>query len=92
MTSQLSTKLRELATYAHTHADALVQEYGPKLDAAAEDVSHKLEAWTNAVDHWVETHFEPEAEKLRGEAGAAYRLATTKAHELMDEAKAKFFA
>lgn len=88
MTNQLIVKLGTLSVSVATHFKEEARAFEPQLMAAAEDVGHKLEAWTSAVDHWVETHFEPEAEKLREEAGAAYRLAVTKAHELIDAAKA----
>lgn len=89
MTSQLVTKLVNLAHQLKTNADTEIAAYSPKLHAVAADLEHTLEAWTSSVDHWVELHFTPEAEKLRQEAGALYRATVQKAHELLAEASAK---
>lgn len=83
MTTQLVKRLTNLAEF-------MDGEYGPKLRAAADDVEHKLEAWTSEVDRWVELHFDAEAEKVREEAGAAYREAVKVAHDLIAKAKATF--
>lgn len=88
MTHQLAEKLRAFADQAETSLAAAANALAPKLREAAEDAEHKLEAWTTAVDHWVEVHFTAAAGGAREEAGAAYRLAVTKAHELLDEVKA----
>ncbi|HLZ23649.1 MAG TPA: hypothetical protein VKQ30_16180 [Ktedonobacterales bacterium] len=87
MTIQLIDKLKNFATAAEGMLTTKAKELAPKLHAAADDLEHKLEAWTSSVDHWVETHFTPEAEKLREQAGADYRAAVAEAHKLVDEAK-----
>jgi len=87
MTVQLIEKLKNFAIAAEGTISEKAKELAPKLHAAADDLEHKLEAWTSSVDHWVETHFTPEAEKLRQEAGAEYRAAVAEAHKLVDEAK-----
>lgn len=88
MSDQFIQKLGTLSVSAATHVDAAVREYEPKLKAAAENIGHTLHVWLDAVDAWVESHFEPEAEKLREQAGGAYRAAVVEAHQLADEVKA----
>lgn len=89
MTTHLVNKLEALATKLETNVSAEIAEYAPRLRVAAADAAHKLEAWTAAVDHWVELHFQEAAEKAREEAGAAYRAAVTFAHNLHAEASTK---
>lgn len=92
MTNQLIVKLGTLSVSVANHVAILVQAYEPRLKAAAEDLDHRLEAWTNAVDAWAEGHFEPELEHAREAAGVAYRLAVKEAHVLIDEVKARLAA
>lgn len=89
MTNQLIEKLGTLSASVAEHVEADVRAYEPKLKAAAEQLGHRLESWTSAVEHWVELHFTPEAERLREEAGAAYRVAVMDAHTLIDRLKAR---
>lgn len=81
MTIQLVNRLNTLATGASA-------EFGPKLAAAAADLEHKVEAWTSAVDAWVEAHFSVAAEHVRIVAGEEYRQAVREAHDLIARVKA----
>lgn len=88
MTTTLIARLGNLATAVQAHASEEVRLLAPKLRAAADDIEHKLEAWTAAVDAWAEAHFTTEAQKVREDAGEAYRNVVQDAHKLIDEAKA----
>jgi hypothetical protein len=89
MTNQFIERLGTLSVDAATHVSDEVKAYEPKLKAAAEKIASTLHDWTDRVDEWVESHFDPAAEKVRQEAGAAYRAAVQEAHALADEVKAK---
>lgn len=88
MTNQLILKLGNLSAAAAISLSAEANALEPKLKAAAEDVDHKLEAWTSSVDAWAEAHFTAETAALHVDAGTAYRDAVAKAHVLIDEVKA----
>lgn len=88
MTTTLIARLGNLATAVQAHASEEVRLLAPKLRVAADDVEHYLEAWVSSVDDWVEAHFTVEAQKVREDAGEAYRNAVQDAHKLIDEAKA----
>lgn len=87
MTTTLPARLGNLAAAAATSVSAEAKALEPKLRAAAEDVAHKLEAWTSSVDAWAEAHFTAETAALHVDAGTAYRASVAEAHALIAEAK-----
>lgn len=87
MTTTLPSRLGNLAAAVQAHASEEVRLLAPKLRAAADDVAHKLEAWTSSVDAWAEAHFTAETAALHVDAGTAYRAAVAEAHVLIAEAK-----
>jgi hypothetical protein len=83
------TKARALADAIKSNVDAEIAAYAPKLHAAVNDAENKLHTWQTDVEHWIELHFQPAAERIKTESRAAYESALKFVHDLHAEVAAK---
>lgn len=89
MSSTLFAKARALATSLESNVSAEIAAYSPRLHAAVDDAEHRLVAWQADVEHWIELHFQPVAEKAKNESRKLYEEALRYVHDLHAEASTK---
>lgn len=89
MTLTIITKARNLAVAIEHNVSEEIAAYSPKLKEAAERAEQAYDNWQSAVEHWIETHFEPAAETAKQEASRAYTAVLRTLHDLHEEARRK---